>query len=72
MIARALDLKNIVLIAPAFGEMARSMAIAGVISTTYITSEQNGFVPTSRDMDKLGTWTPRRDTYQTPPPRPAP
>ncbi len=58
MIARALDLKNIVLIAPAFGEMARSMAIAGRHFHYLITSEQNGFVPTSRDLEKLWDMDP--------------
>jgi len=58
MISRVLDLKNIVLIAPTFGEVARSMAIAGRHFHYLITSEKNGFTPTSGDLEKLWAMEP--------------
>lgn len=66
MISRALDLKNIVLLAPAFGEMARSMAIAGRHFHYLITSEQNGFVPTARDLEKLWEMEPSAVIFSNP------
>jgi threonine-phosphate decarboxylase len=58
MIARALDLKNIVLFAPAFGEMARSMAIAGRHFHYLLISETQGFTPTLPDLDRLWEMEP--------------
>jgi len=66
MIARALDLKNIVLLAPAFGEMARSMAIAGRHFHYLITREQDGFVPTSHDLEKLWDMEPSAVVFSNP------
>jgi threonine-phosphate decarboxylase len=53
MITRVLDLKQIILLAPAFGEMARSLAIAGRHFHYQIMNEQNGFAPVAADLDKL-------------------
>ncbi len=53
MITRVLDLKQIVLLAPAFGEIARSLAIAGRHFHYQIMSEQNGFAPVAADLDQL-------------------
>ena len=66
MIARALDLKNIVLVAPAFGEMARSMAIAGRHFHYLLTNEQDGFVPTAHDLEKLWDMQPSAVIFSNP------
>jgi len=66
MIARALDLKNIVLLAPAFGEMARSMAIAGRHFHYLLTREQDGFVPTPHDLEKLWEMDPSAVVFSNP------
>jgi threonine-phosphate decarboxylase len=66
MIARALDLKSIVLIAPAFGEMARSMAIAGRHFHYLLTTEQNGFVPTPHDLETLWDMDPSAVIFSNP------
>lgn len=66
MIARALDLKNIVLIAPAFGEMARSLAIAGRHFHYLITREQDGFVPTAHDLEQLWDMDPSAVIFSNP------
>ena len=66
MIARALDLKNIVLIAPAFGEMARSLAIAGRHFHYLLTNEQDGFMPTAYDLEKLWEMEPSAVIFSNP------
>ncbi|WP_338600206.1 pyridoxal phosphate-dependent aminotransferase [Desulfoferula mesophila] len=66
MIARALDLKNIVLLAPAFGEMARSLAIAGRHFHYLLTREQDGFVPTFHDLENLWDMEPSAVIFSNP------
>ena len=58
MIARALDLSNITIFAPAFGEMARSMAVAGRHFHYLHTAEADGFAPTMDHLDKLWALDP--------------
>ncbi len=58
MIARAFDLSNIVIFAPAFGEMARSMAVAGRHFHYLRTSEADGFAPTTELVDQLWALEP--------------
>ncbi|MCB2228362.1 MAG: aminotransferase class I/II-fold pyridoxal phosphate-dependent enzyme [Desulfarculaceae bacterium] len=53
MIARALDLSNIALFAPAFGEMARSLAVAGRHFHYLHTYESQGYAPNEELLDKL-------------------
>ncbi|MCF8032822.1 MAG: aminotransferase class I/II-fold pyridoxal phosphate-dependent enzyme [Desulfarculaceae bacterium] len=53
MIARALDLSNIALFAPAFGEMGRSLAVAGRHFHYLHTYESQGFAPNEELLDKL-------------------
>ncbi|MCF8041048.1 MAG: aminotransferase class I/II-fold pyridoxal phosphate-dependent enzyme [Desulfarculaceae bacterium] len=66
MIARALELKNLVLMAPAFGEMARSMAIAGRHFHYLLTNEQDGFMPTPHDLEKLWEMEPSAVIFSNP------
>ena len=53
MIARAMDLSNIALFAPAFGEMARSLAVAGRHFHYLHTYESQGYTPNEDLLDKL-------------------
>lgn len=53
LLARAMDLKSICLVAPAFGEFARSLAITGRRFHYHILKEASGFSPTRADIDAL-------------------
>ncbi len=53
VVARAMDLRSIVVLAPVFGEFARSLAITGRPFSYLILKEKNGFAPTQRDLDQL-------------------
>ncbi|MCB2190256.1 MAG: pyridoxal phosphate-dependent class II aminotransferase [Deltaproteobacteria bacterium] len=66
MISRVLDLKNIVLVAPAFGEMARSLAIAGRHFHYLLTKEQDDFVPTAHDLETLWDMDPSVVIFSNP------
>ena len=58
VVARAMDLRNIVLLAPLFGEFARSLAITGRHFSYLILKEKNGFAPTIQDLDRLWDMDP--------------
>ena len=58
VVARAMDLRNIVLLAPLFGEFARSLAITGRHFSYLILKEKNGFAPTMQDLDRLWDMDP--------------
>ncbi|CAO0824741.1 threonine-phosphate decarboxylase [Desulfarculales bacterium] len=53
VVARAMDLRSIVVMAPVFGEFARSLAITGRHFSYLLLKEKNGFAPTSRDLGQL-------------------
>lgn len=53
LLARALTMRNIVVMAPAFGEFSRSLALAGAHFHFYPLSEKNNFSPTPDDLDKI-------------------
>lgn len=53
VVARAMDLRNIVVLAPVFGEFARSLAITGRHFSYLIPKEKNGFAPTQQDLNLL-------------------
>ncbi len=58
LLARAMDLKCIVIMAPAFGEFARSFAIAGRHFHYLIAKDSRTFSPTREDLDKLWAMEP--------------
>jgi threonine-phosphate decarboxylase len=58
LLARAMDLKCIVFMAPAFGEFARSFAIAARHFHYLILKEANGFAPTRDDFEDLWDMEP--------------
>jgi threonine-phosphate decarboxylase len=58
LLARAMDLKCIVVMAPAFGEFARSFATVGRHFHYLILKEANGFAPTRQDLDDLWEMEP--------------
>jgi len=53
LLAKALTMRNIVVMAPAFGEFSRSLALAGAHFHFYPLSEKNNFSPTPNDLDKI-------------------
>lgn len=53
LLARALTKRNIVLMAPAFGEFSRSLALAGAHFHFHLLAERNNFGPTQDDLDKI-------------------
>jgi threonine-phosphate decarboxylase len=53
LLSRALTMRNIVVIAPAFGEFARSLALAGAHFHFHPLAEKNNFSPTMDDLDKI-------------------
>jgi threonine-phosphate decarboxylase len=53
VLARAMDLKSIAVLAPAFGEFARSLAITGRPFHFHVLKEANGFLPTRDDLDAV-------------------
>ena len=58
VVARAMDLRNIVVVAPVFGEFARSLAITGRHFSYLILKEKNNFTPTAQDVDRLWDMDP--------------
>ncbi|MBI4799857.1 MAG: histidinol-phosphate aminotransferase family protein [Desulfarculus sp.] len=58
VVARAMDLHSIVVMAPVFGEFARSLAITGRHFSYLILKEKNGFAPTAQDLDRLWDMEP--------------
>jgi threonine-phosphate decarboxylase len=52
LLARAMDLRSVALIAPAFGEFARSLAITGRHFHYVIMQEKNGYLPTQADLER--------------------
>lgn len=53
LLARALTKRNIVLMAPAFGEFSRSLALAGAHFHFHPLSEKNNFSPSQEDLDDI-------------------
>ncbi len=53
LLARAMDVRSIALIAPAFGEFGRSLAITGRPFHYVIMQEKNAFLPTPADLERL-------------------
>lgn len=58
VVARAMDLSTIVMMAPVFGEFARSLAITGRHFQYLVLKEKNGFAPTHQDLDRLWDLNP--------------
>ncbi len=58
LLARALTKRNIVVMAPAFGEFARSLALAGAHFHFHLLSEKNNFSPTQADLDTIWAGDP--------------
>jgi len=58
LLSRALTMRDIVLLAPAFGEFSRSLALAGAHFHFYPLSEKNNFLPSERDQEKLWEQNP--------------
>lgn len=53
LLARAMDLRSVALMAPAFGEFGRSLAITGRHFHYVIMQEKNGYLPTQADLERL-------------------
>ena len=53
LVARALDLKTILLLAPTFGDFARALALAGRHFHHFFLKEENNFAPTMADVEDL-------------------
>ncbi len=53
LLSRALTKRNIVLLAPAFGEFSRALALAGAHFHYHPLSDRNYFQPTMHDVEKL-------------------
>ncbi|RJX29637.1 MAG: threonine-phosphate decarboxylase [Desulfarculus sp.] len=53
MITRVLDLQQIMLLAPAFGEFGRSLALAGRHFHYLIMRERNSFAPVEADLERV-------------------
>lgn len=53
MITRVLDLQQIMLLAPAFGEFGRSLALAGRHFHYLIMRERNSFAPVDGDLERI-------------------
>jgi len=53
LLARALDLKTILVLAPSFGEFPRALAIAGRHFHYHMLSDQDGFVPCEEDLAEM-------------------
>jgi len=58
VVARAMDLRSIVVLAPVFAEFTRSLAITGRHFSYLILKEKDGFAPTLRDLDRLWDMDP--------------
>jgi threonine-phosphate decarboxylase len=58
VVARAMDLRSIVVLAPVFSEFARSLAITGRHFSYLILKDKNNFAPTARDLDQLWEMDP--------------
>jgi len=53
LLARALTSRDILVLAPAFGEIARSLALAGGHFHFHMLNEREGFAPTAHDLDSI-------------------
>jgi threonine-phosphate decarboxylase len=53
LLSRALTKRNIVLLAPSFGEFSRALALAGAHFHFYPLSERNNFQPAMQDVEKI-------------------
>ncbi|MFH1058356.1 MAG: threonine-phosphate decarboxylase [Pseudomonadota bacterium] len=53
LLARAMDLRAVALMAPAFGEFGRSLAITGRHFHYVIMPEKNGYLPTHADLERV-------------------
>jgi threonine-phosphate decarboxylase len=58
LLARALTKRNIVLMAPAFGEFSRSLALAGAHFHFHPLQERNNFSPTQDNLEKIWAGSP--------------
>lgn len=66
LLGRAFDLRTIVVLAPAFSEFGRSLAIAGRPFQYYLLSEQNAFAPVMSDLEGIWNMEPSCVIFSNP------
>ena len=66
LLGRAFDLRTIVVLAPAFSEFGRSLAIAGRHFHYYLLKEENNFAPVMHDLELIWRMEPSCVVFSNP------